>query len=187
MTRGAPGLFGGLMLAAATLVPIDAVAQELAGTFDQLRVLIKTGDRVTVTDTAGRETRGTVAGLSASDLVLEVERDRRSIPEADIDTIRARRSDSLANGAKWGLLIGAALGLAGGIAVANEYDDDGAGFVVGATLVYGGLGSAVGVGVDALMTSSQVIYARRTSAAGRIEIAPRLAPGRQTLLVSVRF
>src|SRR5262245_60973119 len=90
-------------------------AQELAGSFDQLRVLVKTGDRIVVTDDGGLEIRGTITALSRSALVLAVDGTRRTFGDGEIAAIRQRRPDSLANGAKWGFVVGAGLGLMAGL------------------------------------------------------------------------
>ena len=79
------------LLAAAS--PIEA--QQFASTFDQLSVLVKPGDTVSVTDDTGRETRGTIAALSPSSLELMVAGTRQSFLEGQTRTIRHRRSDSL--------------------------------------------------------------------------------------------
>ena len=57
-----------LLVASAPMVE----AQEIASSFDQLRVLLKRGDSVTVTDRSGREITGRIADLSFSSLVLLV-------------------------------------------------------------------------------------------------------------------
>src|SRR5689334_24834835 len=103
-------------------LPAVAGAQELAGSFDQLRVLVKAGDTVRVTDSAGEEVRGTLTDLSSSSLALRVGGTRRTFLETDITAIHQRRNDSLANGAKWGFVVGASLGVLGGIAIAREYE-----------------------------------------------------------------
>ena len=82
--------------------PTATSSQELAGSFDQLRVLVKAGDTVRVTDSAGEEVRGTLTDLSSSSLALRVGGTRRTFLETDITAIHQRRNDSLANGAKWG-------------------------------------------------------------------------------------
>lgn len=139
--------------------PVEA--QELAGTFDQLRVLVKTGDRIRITDNGGRDIRGTIADLGSSSLTLVSDGARRDFAEADINTIRQRRSDSLANGALWGLAIGGALGLFGGVALAGA-DGTSAAIIPAITLMYAGIGAGTGAGLDALISAEQVIYARRT-------------------------
>ena len=164
-----------------------ADAQEVAGTFDQLRVLVKAGDKITVSDDAGRETTGRVAELSSSSLALIADGQRHDLGADQVNTIRQRRSDSLANGARWGFGVGAGLGLLAGIAIASEYDDEDGAFIAVATLIYGGLGAAVGVGVDAMISGNQIIYARRTAATGRISVRPFFTPQRQGAVMTIAF
>jgi hypothetical protein len=91
------------------ILPATGGAQELAGSFDQLRVLVKPGDTVRVTDSRGQEVRGSIANLSPSSLALQAGEGRRTFLETDIAAIHQRRNDSLANGAKWGFAVGAGL------------------------------------------------------------------------------
>jgi hypothetical protein len=136
-------------------------AQEFAGSFDQLRVLVKAGDRVAVTDASGGEVRGTIADLSRSALALTVDGSQRVFAEPDVATIRQRRSDSLANGAKWGFVVGAGLGLMAGLTLAATYDGNGSAFIPILALAYGGIGAGAGAGIDAMHSSQRVIYAVR--------------------------
>lgn len=140
----------------------SAAGQEIAGSFDQLRVLVKTGDRLRITDSAGREVTGTLAELRTSSLALVVEGARRDLGQDEISTIRQRRSDSLANGAKWGFAVGAGIGLLGGLALASG-DGSSAAIIPVVSLLYGGIGAGIGVGVDAMMSAEQVIYAKRSA------------------------
>jgi len=147
------------------LLATTGEAQELAGSFDQLRVLVKHGDTVRVTDGAGEEVRGTITGLSSSSLDLMVGGTRRTFLETDISAIHQRRNDSLANGAKWGFVAGAALGVLGGIAIAREYESGGGGaYIPILGLVYGSIGAGAGAGIDAMHRSEQVIFAWRGKA-----------------------
>jgi hypothetical protein len=57
-----------LLLATATASTVEA--QDAVNSFDQLAVLVKPGDTVTVTDGAGRETRGSIAAVSSASLEL---------------------------------------------------------------------------------------------------------------------
>ena len=140
-------------------------AQELAGSFDQLRVLVKTGDTVRVTDTSGEEVRGAIVGLSSSSLALRVAGAQRTFLEGDIAAIHQRRNDSLANGARWGFAVGAALGVLGGITIASEYEgSSGTALIPMLALVYGGIGAGAGAGIDAMHSSQRVIFAWRGKA-----------------------
>ena len=135
----------------------QAEAQELAGTFDQLRVLVETGDRIRVVDASGQDIRGTIAAIGAASLTLEAGGTRRDFAERDITTIHQRRPDSLANGALWGLAAGTALGLYGGIALSSTGSS---GVIIPIfTLLYGEIGAGIGTGLDALVSAERVIYA----------------------------
>jgi hypothetical protein len=146
-------------------LPASAGAQELAGSFEQLRVLVKPGDTVRVTDGAGQEVRGTITDLSSSSLALRTGGTRRTFLDNDIAAVHHRRNDSLANGAKWGFVTGAALGVLGGIAIAREYEGgSGGAFIPILGLVYGSIGAGAGAGIDAMHRSEQVIFAWRGKA-----------------------
>ena len=146
-------------------LPAASNAQELAGSFEQLRVLVKAGDTVRVTDGSGEEVRGAITGLSSSSLALTSGGTRRTFLENDVAAVYQRRNDSLANGAKWGFIVGASLGVLGGIAIAREYESGGGGaFIPLLGVVYGSIGAGAGAGIDAMHRSEQVIFAWRGKA-----------------------
>lgn len=82
-----------------------------AGSFEQRSVLVRPGERVTITETSGTQFSGTIASLSSSLLSVNVGGKLRDLQDRDIATIRQRRGDSLANGALWGLGVGATVGI----------------------------------------------------------------------------
>lgn len=168
------------------LVVTGAEAQELAGSFEQLRVLVKRGDTVRVIDRAGNEVRGPISALSPSSLAIRVAGSQRTFLESEIGEIWQRRPDSPANGAKWGLAIGAGLGLLAGISFSSEYDDGARALIPVLALAYGGMGAGVGAGLDAVVSSNQVIFARRGSDA-RVTLRPILKAGRTGALASFAF
>jgi len=146
-------------------LPAAASAQELAGSFEQLRVLVKPGDIVRVTDRAGEEVRGSITDLSSSSLALRVDGTRRTFLQNDVAAVYQRRNDSLANGAKWGFVAGAALGVLGGMAIAREYEGaSGSAYIPILGLVYGSIGAGAGAGIDAMHRGEQVIFAWRGKA-----------------------
>jgi hypothetical protein len=171
----------GLLVTALTTA---AGAQELAGSFDQLRVLVKKGDTVRVTDSRGQEARGAVLDLSPSSLALQIAGSRRTFLESDIAAVHQRRNDSLANGAKWGFLVGAGLGVLGGVAIVREYDGGSGAMIPILGLVYGAIGAGAGAGIDAMSASEQAIYARRR-ASPTVSLRPILTPAGHGLLASV--
>lgn len=160
-----PSISRALLIGLLLTLPVPSVgAQELAGSFDQLRVLVKAGDTVRVTDRAGDEVRGRLTDISPSSLTLRVDGARRTFLEGEIAAIHQRRHDSLANGAKWGFAVGAGLGVLAGAVIASEYKDGGTAVIPLLALAYGGMGAGVGAGIDAMHSSEQVIFAWRGKA-----------------------
>ena len=162
-----------------------AAAQGIAGSFEQLQLLVRPGDTVTLTDTSGREATGKIADLSSSMLVLMENGSRRELSEGEVSTIRQRHGDSLGNGALWGLAIGGVV--AAGLVASFWEHGDSAGGAAAMIAVYGGLGAGIGVGVDALITRRHVIYQRRSASAVEVGIAPVWTAQRKGALFSVRF
>lgn len=176
-----------LVVFTGSAVPADA--QEIAGSFDQLRVLLKQGDTVRVADGAGDEVKGRIAELSASSMVLLVGGERRTISGGNVNTISRRGDDSLANGAKIGFGVGSGFGLFIAALVVASADSSGAAAAVPiGVLIYGGLGAAIGVGLDAMHTTERVIYARRAPATtAGFGVAPTLTAARKGAALTLRF
>ena len=168
-----------LLLIVASAAP---AAAQTASSFEQLAVLVESGDRITVTDSAGRERTGRIIDLSPTALGLLTDGARHDFREAHIDTISQMRQDTLRNGAWFGLAVGAAIGATYFIPkydIAGRY----------ATMFFGlwaAAGTGVGVGLDALVRSRKVIY-QPTGAARRVTVAPLLARHRRDLAVSFGF
>ena len=70
------------------------------------------GERIRVTDGAGRELQGRLIDLSPSTLSLRTAGVRHDLQEADVAVIRRRQRDGLGNGALVGFLSGAAVSAA---------------------------------------------------------------------------
>ncbi len=159
-----------------------ADAQGLASSLAELAELGHT-KTVIVTDTTGREFRGTMADASESLVSLWIGSQVRSFAAADIRSVRTRKEDSLANGA----LIGAALG--GGLTslqfLDNECRDDPVCYET--TAVYAGLGALAGLGIDALIHASVVVYSAPSGAGPSVTAAPVVANGRRGVRVTVAF
>jgi hypothetical protein len=80
-----------------------AHAQGIATSFNELRLLVRPGDTLGITSTAGSQVTGKLVDLSSGVLVMRVGEGRQEWREGEVATIRQRRGDSLANGALWGL------------------------------------------------------------------------------------
>ena len=161
-----------------------AEAQGEAGSLEQLRSLVKVGDKVTVTDVAGREVEGTIAEVSSSSLVLVVDRTRTDFIESALGTVSKR--DSRWNGTLWGLVVGAALGASLERAFVGEYGRDDVGY--GSVAVpFAALGSAVGFSIDALMKGQRIIYMRSAASSKTAKVSPVLDTRRKGIFVSLQF
>ena len=167
-----------LGVALVVLACTAASAQPVATTLDQLQRHVS--DRtVTVTDVNGHEFRGSLANVSESQLCLQIRRGLRCFDAVDVDTVRVRKEDSLANGA----LIGAAVGggLTSLIFLDNECRDDPS--CHGAVAFYAGVGAAAGLIVDALIHGSLVVYAAPSRKGPTLTMGPMGLKGmRLTLL-----
>jgi hypothetical protein len=162
-------------------------AQGVASSFDQLGVLVKPGDRITVDDVTGTEVEGRIGKLSRATLTLITEAGPRQFGDVEVARIRQRRDDSLTNGA----IIGAVAGTAYFVTMGALLSDSDGGDVIVSTAVAGavlfaGMGAAAGVGIDALITRRQVIYQKPAGAKGVI-LSPLIGHGRRGAAVTVRF
>jgi hypothetical protein len=67
----------------------------------------------------------------------------------------------------------------------EDCDTDGS-VLVGAVAAYAGLGAGIGVGIDALITHSHVVYQRPTPSSA-LRFVPILSDGRRGLAVSLSY
>ena len=177
LTRtGVRVLLSALVVAVAAPV-VDA--QEPATSLDQLRVLVKPGDTVTVTDETGRETKGKIASLTPASLELAVDGGLRSFAENDVRVVRQRRQDSLRNGALWGLGAGAAFGAIGFV--------EGPEVGVASTALYAGIGVGIGVGIDAALKSTQTILFNPARTQAGLTLRPVMSDRRVGMSASLSF
>lgn len=160
----------------------------LARSFQDLRRTLKLGQTVRVTDASGRQTKGRVADVSASSLVIStVSRtgltavpEKRAFAQDAITEIRA--ADPWWNG----MLIGAGIGV--GLALSPSLlgaDPSETGFSILSVLAIG-LGATIGGGLDALIGDGKVLYVSPQQTQG-VTLSPVLGKDRQGVLVSVRF
>jgi hypothetical protein len=164
----------------------NAAAQE-AQSFEQLKLLVKPGDKIYVTDSSGIITKGKIGGLTTSTLTLLSDKKTLDLSEKDVSRIRQWRHDSLKNGTLIGLGVGVGLGLIGTIAYCNDGWGDCGGEAVAVVAIWGGLGAGIGVGVDALIPSKQTVYIGPRAASNRIKIRPVLDRYRKGAAVAFSF
>ena len=168
------------------VLPSPSSAQRVATSFDQLQVLIEAGDKITVRDASGNETTGKLDSLSAHGLTLVSQGKQREWADTEVSRIFQRKQDSLMNGALWG--VGGGAGAFGVLAAifCSDGDCEFDATVAGAIAMYAGLGAAVGVGIDALITRRHAIYERPSNSAV-LSVAPILANGRRGMALVVRY
>jgi len=165
---------------------------ELAQTTDaeNIRARVKDGQKVSITDDQGQQFNGRIGTMSPNGLTLVVDGKSVDVPYDRIVRVD-RPNDSLANGALIGLGAGAALGL---VSVASEpdkscffacTDNKTTSEYVTITLLMGGLGTAVGVGIDALIHRNREIYRRGKVA--HTTVAPAIGRGVRGVVVSMTW
>src|SRR5438034_10941281 len=100
-----------IVIASMALVPAAPLcAQQIAGSFDELQTLIKPGQSISVTDSTGTTSTGTVLRLSGASLELRRQHNPSAPPltfsESHVNNIVTTRADPLWNG----MLVGFAAG-----------------------------------------------------------------------------
>jgi hypothetical protein len=175
------------MCGAITLMASVAQAQDTASSFDQLRVLVKPGDTVTVTGNSGGVMQGRIVDLSSQALGLQVDGQRRELFVDDVRTITEQRHANLATGAKWGVGIGAGFGVLTMAAATSGYRCYNCmTWILMSGAVYGGIGAGIGVGIAATMEHQQVIFAKPGSSL-KLSVAPMVGRDRKGLLLTARW
>ena len=105
-----------------------------------------------------------------------------------VPTITVRRSDSLGNGALIGLGVG---GIGTGLACLATAEGADREWCAPIALIYGGLGAALGVGIDALIPGKKLVAYRAPGAAAapsaRLSIAPFVTPRARGVAVAFAF
>jgi hypothetical protein len=172
-------------------MPAIAAAQVPDTSFHKLPTRLRMGDKVYVTDATGHEIKGRVAELSPESLVPQSGGRLLDLPAASVISITWQEPDSLANGALIGLGVG--LGIAGAglasCAADSNCHTQGGGWVAFGVAVYGGIGTGIGVAIDALIPGRRIgVYRATTSpSAARFAVTPILTPKYRGVTVRVAF
>ncbi len=183
------------------LAPVNASAQVVSTSFEQLQALVKPGDTVDITDTSGRRTRGTLGELSRSSLELltrktgadgreNLVRDRQLF-ERDVQQIQLVRRDSLWNGTLIGFAPGAAIGmfiLFVGAGCDCYTVESRAPIALSTMLFAGGIGALIGGTVDASIVKRTTVYFRLPdSRSVGLRISPVLSKSATGVKIGLRF
>ncbi len=192
----------GVTIAMPSLSAAQGPPETPVAAFDELPLLLKLGDRITVTDDTGRELQGELIDLSPSALSVLVDEPhdlqdtdmagktwcpdgwrciahtRYDLQETDIAGIRQQHSDSLKEGALRGFIAGAAIMSV--LLLSYEYFHPGV--VVGA----GVWGVGIGAAMDRALVGSRVVYDTRGSSR-RVSVSPLISRDRTGVAVSLGF
>ena len=161
-----------------------------AGSLSELQQAIKPGQKIVVTDTSGRELRGTLAQISADRIALALPGGQVEIGESQMAQVQ-RVGDPLWNGA----LIGAGAGFGMGLLSMARCN---AGLVCGAAagpviLVESAVGAGLGVAIDAMHSGRKLVYLNRDAAGTSwrsrpaLTVSPVFGKSRQGVMVALRF
>jgi hypothetical protein len=186
MTRYMATTVVGVGLAIAFWGTAPAAAQQVSS-FEELQILVKPGDTIIVTDAAGSNTKGKIQSLTPELLRLSANKIVREFSQKDAKLIRQWKSDSLANGAVIGLGAGAGFGTAMAILCAAESDCSGP-LIFSLIGVFAGMGTGVGVGVDALFISRHTLYkSPGVAAVDRFRVKPLILGDKKGAVLSFSF
>ena len=170
------GLFVGFALHGS---PVFAQGPQGQQTLEEVLV---PGTTVWITDSSGREEKTRIVGVSGDTVTTEWGDRMRHLRSEDVRRVRARRADSVLNGA----LIGAGVAAGAGLYFCSLIETwDVCRRNVGPLMRVGALGAGIGIGIDALIRGRKPIYEAAPSA--RLSAGPIVAPGAVGLRVSLGF
>jgi hypothetical protein len=141
-------------LALTCVLVASAGAQPATTSFDQLRYVVKVGQKITVRDTTGASLRGRVLSVTDSYLTLNVKGQRRDLTEQDVVRIHTRRRHG---SLKSSAIVGA---IPPAVIAAGFASSEGKGVAVVAGAIWGGMGAALASGVHALDRRRDLLYER---------------------------
>lgn len=170
-----------LMTLAAMAIPATAGAQTPVQSFDQLQHVLKSGQKVVVTETNGHETKGEVLDVSASALAILVS-DTRTFSEPAV--LKITRT-----GNHHGLLIGLGIGAAVSVlGLASSRNSERVYFweFIG-VWTFPAAGVVAGAIADHARGDELIYIAPGRAGAGKVTVSPLFAKRAAGMSVSFRF
>lgn len=143
------------------------LAQEAATSLEDLRLVLKKGDRVTVLDLSGKNIRGKVERIGPGLLEIRVGDSLRSFSDNEARQITCKKMDSPLNG----MLIGAGLGFGATLPLLWAASEGDHGWAVAGAGLWGLIGGGIGALVDVAVREKQTVYVRPKSRAS-LNISP---------------
>jgi hypothetical protein len=173
----------GWLLLALVLGVYEVSAQQ-ARSFEQLQMLVRQEDRITIIEPNGQTTTGSIVQLTDSSLRIIAGGSPREFLEQNVLQIRARRADSLNDGAKYGGVVGGVLGVVAAVTWVLADSGGCVGCAVASLPIYTALGIGTGVAIDAMLTRESTIFSADRAASAFI-LRPELSASRAGF--SLRF
>jgi hypothetical protein len=163
------------------------LAQETAHTFDELKHVLETGDKVQVITDSGKKIHGQIAEISSSSLVL-AGKDQRAFSEDTIMEIKKRHPDRWWNGA----LIGFGAGTATGLLINHSSCGDDPECLAIGTAVFVLPSMAIGAVTGALIDHSMkrfdtVFLPSKASGKRSLKLAPVYSKDKKGVSLSLSF
>ena len=161
-----------------------AAAQTIPASFADLQFLVEPGDRVTVVDATGAETKGRISELDGSALSIKSGDSERRFRQDEVVVIRQRKQDSVRNGMIIGAAVGAGLGAIAELSCGAR--DEYCGYTGIATIGSAIWGTFMGVTADLLHATPRDVFRKGPDPASKsLTVAPlvaRRAAGAQVAL-----
>ncbi len=172
-------------------VPGTTIAQTTAESFADLSRVVKKGQVVFVESEQGERVKGNITDLSDTSLQLATGVSGREMTFTADRVVRVSKADSRVNG----FLIGAVIGVAGGIYSASMVDmlfENEASNADWTYPVFGGLmglaGGGIGYAIDGAIDGQKLVFARRGAATrSQARVTPLLGKGVGGVRVSLQF
>jgi hypothetical protein len=169
-------LLAGVLLLACSL---EGRTQQ-ARSFEQLQMIVKPNEVVTITEARGGVTRGKIARITDSSIAVLTRGQLKTFSEQDVLEIRQRRADPLNNGAKYGAIAGLGFGTLYAAGAVTLLDCNlGCGVLIGG--LYTAVGAGIGVGIDAMIVRESTVFVKTKSPLHGFSIRPLLSPGQKAV------
>ena len=180
----------------ALAIPGSAAAQDVTSSFERVASLLRAGENVHVTDSAGKTISGRLEQVANGALHMRVTQPGKGstpgasrdvvIPEGDITIVRKEIKDPNWEGAAFG----AAAGLGAGLMMmftSGGCDCGLGGMMVMMVLPAVGGGAAVGALLDAVTPGRTAVYVSPRASFARATISPVLSKSGGGVRLSVKF
>ena len=161
----------------ACTTPVDVYGQYQSD-FSQLETTLKQNDQLTLTTDSGTKIKGKLIQASPDQITVKLKGGSQQIPASRILKVQRSR-----NGVLLGAVIGAGVGILPALALSEYAHNEGGDSAI--ALIPIGLGAAVGIGIDALLSTKRTMYERNPNQ--RLTLSPVLDRNRVGARVAWRF